>query len=190
MPMQLILNIINVSTVLRQPSTAATSSSTSLTAEVAAKIEFLTTTEIALKNGNVLIMSDLQAAYDSILKQNGVQNKTCTRKLLKQLIERKTDDVHFQKPKRGNDSERITIKETRDAVIQLLIQESHVKDHIKTLYVAALYLREAIHKSKKWVFEGSLVGTLSKDHFPEELYCFFRWVINGPNTALSIEEKC
>ena len=46
----------NVSIVLRQPSTAATSSSRSLTAEVAAKIEFLTTTEIALKNGNVLIM--------------------------------------------------------------------------------------------------------------------------------------
>ena len=110
--------------------------------------------------------------------------------MLKQLIERKTDDVEFQKPKRVNESERITIKETRDAVIQLLIQESHVKDDFKTLYVAALYLREAIHKSKKWVFEGSLVGTLSKDHFPEELYWFFRWVINGPNTALSIEEKC
>lgn len=39
------------------------------------------------------------------------------------------------------------------------------------------------------MFEGSL-ETLSKDHFPEELYCFFRWVINGPNTTLSVEEKC
>ena len=73
----------NVSIVLRQPITAATSSSRSLTAEVAAKIEFLTTTEIALKNGNVLIMSHIQAAYDSILKENGIQNKTCSRKLLK-----------------------------------------------------------------------------------------------------------
>lgn len=180
----------NLSIVLRQPSTAATSSSTSLTAEVAAKIEFLTTTEIALKNGNLLIMSDLQAAYDSILKENGIQNKTCSRKLLKQLIEREIDDVEFHRPKRVNESERITIKETKDAVIQLLIQESDVKDNIKTLYAAALYLRKAFNKSKKWVFEGSLVGILSKDHFPEELYCFFRWVINGSNTAISIEGKC
>lgn len=60
---------------------------------------------------------------------------------------------------------------------------------MKTLYDAALYLRKSINKSKKWVFEGSL-ETLSKDHFPEELYCFFRWVINGPNTTLSVEEKC
>ena len=49
-----------------------------------------------------------------------------------------------------------------------------MKDDIKTLYVAALYLRKAIHKSKKWVFEGSLVEILSKDRFPEELYSFFR----------------
>lgn len=119
-------------------------------------------------------MSDIQVAYDGILKENGIQNKTCSRKLLKQLIEHKIDDVEFHKPKRVNESEKITIKETRDAVIQLLIQESDVKDDIKTLYVAALYLRKAIHKSKKWVFEGSLVEILSKDRFPEELYSFFR----------------
>lgn len=29
-----------------------------------------------------------------------------------------------------------------------------------------------------------------KDNFPEELYCLFRWVINGPNTTLTAEEKC
>ena len=65
---------------------------------------------------------------------------------------------------------------------------SDVQDDMKTLYDAAFYLRKAINKSKKWVFEGSL-ETLSKDHFPEELYCFFRWVINGPNTTLSVEDK-
>ena len=37
--------------------------------------------------------------------------------------------------------------------------------------------------------EGSLENLL-KDHFPEELYCFLRWVIKGPNTTLSVEEKC
>ena len=30
----------------------------------------------------------------------------------------------------------------------------------------------------------------SKDNFPEELYCVFRWVINGPNNTLSADKKC
>lgn len=70
-----------------------------MAAEVAAKIEFLTTIEIALKNGNVLKMSELQAAYDSILKENGVDNKTCNRKVLKQLIQSEIDEVEFHKSK-------------------------------------------------------------------------------------------
>ena len=88
-----------------------------------------------------------------------------------------------------NESERVTIKGTRDAAVQLTEQESDVQDDMNTLFNAALRLRKSISKSKKWVFGGSL-ETLSKDHFPEELYCFFRWVINGPNTTLSTEEKC
>ena len=88
-----------------------------------------------------------------------------------------------------NESERVTIKGTRDAAVQLTEQESDVQDDMNTLFNAALRLRKSISKSKKWVFGGSL-ETLSKDHFSEELYCFFRWVINGPNTTLSTEEKC
>ena len=42
---------------------------------------------------------------------------------------------------------------------------------MKTLYDAALLLRKAINKSKKWVFDGSL-KTFSKDNFPEELLLF------------------
>ena len=30
---------------------------------------------------------------------------------------------------------------------------------------------------------------LSPDQFPEELHCFFRWVIQGPDTTLSAPEK-
>ena len=47
----------------------------SFAGEIAAKIKFLTTAEIALKNGNVLNMSDLHAAYDSILKENGIADR-------------------------------------------------------------------------------------------------------------------
>ena len=61
--------------------------------------------------------------------------------------------------------------------------------NIKTLYDAALLLRKSINKCEKWVFTESL-DTLSKDNCPEEPYCFFRWVIQGPNSTLSAEEKC
>lgn len=108
--------------------------------------------------------------------------------MLKQLIQSEIEEVEFHKSKRVNESERVTIKATRDAAVQLSNQESDVNDAMKTLYDAALYLRKCINQSKKWVFKGSLEG-LSKDHYPEELYCFFRWVINGPNTTLSVEEK-
>ncbi|KAJ7376347.1 hypothetical protein OS493_035090 [Desmophyllum pertusum] len=136
-------------------------------------------------------MSDLQSAYDRrILKENGVDNITCSREALKDLIKGEIDGVEFHRPKRANESERVTIKETRDAAVQLseLEQERDVTDDMNTLYNAALNLRKSINKSKKWVFEGSL-ETLSKENYPEELYCFFRWVINGPNTTLSTNEK-
>ncbi|XP_015750019.1 PREDICTED: uncharacterized protein LOC107329879, partial [Acropora digitifera] len=144
-------------------------SEASIAAEIAAKIEFLTTTEIALKSGKVLVMSELQGAYDSILKENGVHNKICSGKVLKQLIQSEIEGVEFHKSKRVNESERVTIRATRDTAVQLSNQESDVNNAMKTLYDAALYLRKCINQSKKWVFEGSLEG-LSKDHYPEELF--------------------
>ena len=113
----------NVSSVLRQPlADSSSSSSSSLSSfpapgEIAAKIELLTTAETALKNGNLLNMSDLHAAYDSILKENGIANKTCSRKTLKQLIQNNVAGVEFHKPKRVNESERVSIKETRDVAM-------------------------------------------------------------------------
>ena len=103
----------NVSTVLCRQSADTKPSEASIAAEIAAKIEFLTTTEIALKSGKVLIMSELQAAYDSILKENGADNKICSHKVLKQLIQSEIEEVEFHKSKRVNESERVTIKATR-----------------------------------------------------------------------------
>ena len=36
--------------------------------------------------------------------------------------------------------------------------------------------------------QGIIRGSFQRS-LPEELYCFFRWVISGPNTILSVEEK-
>ena len=183
----------NVSTVLRQSQskTGASSGDNQIAAEIAAKIEFLTATEVALRNGEILKMSDLQSAYQSILEQNGVESMTCNRKVLKELIKTETDEVQFHRPERVNESDRVTIKDTRDVAVQLsekVEQQRDMREEMKTLYDAALLRRKCISKTKQWVFEGSL-ETFSKDNFPEELYCFFRWVINGPNATLSTEDK-
>ena len=42
-------------------------------------------------------------------------------------------------------------------------------------------------KIKKWVFTGSIDST-SDENLPGELYCFFKWIVQGPGTT-SVEEK-
>ena len=61
----------NVSNVLHEP-LASRSSSSVLAGEIAAKIEFLTTMEIMLRNGNVLHMSELDTAFNSIAMKKTV----------------------------------------------------------------------------------------------------------------------
>jgi len=87
--------------------------------EVAAKIEFVTMAEMALKGGKIMTMSQLQAAYDTFSQQNNVKVKTCSRKAIKKLIQAEIEDVEFHKPKSVNESERVSIKESRDVAIQL-----------------------------------------------------------------------
>ena len=54
--------------------------------EIAAKIEFLTTTEITLRNRNVLQMSELDTTFNSTAKENSEADKTRNRKVVKQLL--------------------------------------------------------------------------------------------------------
>ena len=134
-------------------------------------------------------MSQLQAAFDTISQENNVKEKTCSRKTIKKLIQAEIEGVEFHKSKRVNESERVSIKESRDAAIQLSENaDEDCTSNMKTLYDASVLLRKSINKCKKWVFTGSL-ETLSKDNCPEELYCFYRWIIQGPNATLSAQEK-
>ena len=55
--------------------------------EVASKIEFVTIAEMALKSGNIMNMSQLKAAYDTISQENNVKAKICSRKAIKKLIQ-------------------------------------------------------------------------------------------------------
>ena len=102
-----------------QSKTGASSDDNQIAAEIAAKIEFLIATEVALRNGEILKMSDLQSAYQNILEEHGVGSMTCNRKVLKELIKTEIDEVQFHRPERVNESDRVTIKDTRDLAVQL-----------------------------------------------------------------------
>ena len=75
--------------------------------------------EIALKSVKIINMSQLHAAYDTISQENNVKGKTCSCKAIKKLIQAEIEDVEFHTPKRVNESERVSIKESRDVAIQL-----------------------------------------------------------------------
>ena len=113
---------------------------------------------------------------------------TCSRPKLKKLLQRKIPDVELHKAKYANEPERASIKCTRDAAIQLT--ENRTDADMKALYDAASVLRRAISKAHHWSFSGSLFD-VEEGHLPNytELYSFFRWVIQGPDTTLSSDAK-
>ena len=101
-----------------QACTASTDQAVSQRAsKAAAQIQFLAMVENTLRNETILTMSKLQEAYESILEANYVENPTCTRKVIKHLIQDEIQDVEFHRPKRVNEPERVTIKSTRDFAI-------------------------------------------------------------------------
>ena len=51
--------------------------------------------EMALKSVKIMNMSQLQAEYDTILQENNVKAKTCSRKAIKKLIRAEIEDVEF-----------------------------------------------------------------------------------------------
>lgn len=180
--------VTNVTNVLRKPS-SADSCSSKLASETAAKIEFLTMTEMILRDGKIATMAELQASFESILEANNVADSTYNRKALKQLLQTEIPGIDFHRAKRVNESERVSIKRTRDAAIQLAEDHSADTDtDMKTLFDAAAVLRKAIRNCTKWKFTGSL-ESISDQYLPVELYSFFRWIIQGPNNLLSAEKK-
>lgn len=50
-------------------------------------------------------MSKLDTAFNIIAKENGVADKTCSRKVMKQPLTDEILGIEFQKPKRVNESD-------------------------------------------------------------------------------------
>ena len=170
----------NVTNVLRR----LESSSDEDSGKSAAKVEFLDITRMALREGKPLNMAELEAMFTSILQENDVADPSCSRKALKQLISSEIPEAEFHRPKRMNESERLTSKEIRDESIMLLEEAVSKDDSMKAIYDAAAILRKCINKSKKWVFTGRF-DDANDNHVPKELYCFFRWIVQGPKPFTS-----
>ena len=118
--------------------------------------------ESTLMKGNVVSIALLQDVYEGILSANNVENTHCYRKKVKQLIETGIPSVEFHKPKRVNEPERVTLKHTRDAVIQQMEDTGgSSKEDMVILYNAASILRKVIDKAEKWKFAGSLTDVTS-----------------------------
>ena len=84
--------------ILRKPAPAS-GAPVRMASEIAAKIEFLTLTEITSSDVKIVPISQLQAAYKEILNANNVANETMNRKALKQLIKNGIADIEFHRPK-------------------------------------------------------------------------------------------
>ena len=166
----------NVTSVLRQ----SRSTSDRDNSDMAAKIEFIDITESTLREGNPLNIAELEEIYTNILHENDAPNPSCSRKMLKQLVLTEIPDVEFHRPKRMNEPELLTVKQTRDESILKSSEDAFFKENeMKTIYHAALTLRKCINKSDKWMFRGCFDDVNDK-HLPKELYYFFKWLIQGP----------
>ena len=179
----------NVTHVLRRMGKCPEYSTVNIPDEIAAKIEFISMTEKALTDRDVLNVATLQEVYESVMSANNVNSPTCSRKTLKQLLLSEIPEIEFHKPVRVCESERVSIKKTRDAAIHLAENaQADVNSDMKTLYDAAAVLRKAIKKCQSWNFSGSL-DSITEKHLPKELYSFYRWVVQGPKHVISAEKS-
>lgn len=180
-------HVVNAS---RKVASATTTSNSQRASLVASQIEFLTMLDNCLSEGQIITMANAQVEFESIMKANNVENHSCSRKWLKQLIQKEIPNVEFHRSPKANESERISIKRTRDSAIHLT--ETTMADDddedIKTIFNAAILLRKKINKCQRWVFTGSF-GDLKDEHLPPELYSFCRWVIQGSNGQILSEGK-
>ena len=73
--------------------------------EIAAQIEFLTMTEMTLRSGKVVTMSELQYALESILESNNAENHRGGRKALHEAVQvllGELPEIEFHAPKRSS----------------------------------------------------------------------------------------
>ncbi len=155
--------------------------------KVASDIEFVSLAHTLLQSGEVLNMTDLKSAYSSMLESNGVHIKPSTRDI-KEKITSHIDGVHFMKPKRRNESDRVFTTAVRDAAMEDAMSKSTEGD-IRKLFESASILRAAITAQNKhpWEFKGELSKDDAEQNVPKALYAFIRWLVAGPAASIEAE---
>ena len=87
-------------------------------------------------------------------------------------------------PSRVNESERVSIKKTRDEAIQMTEdQTANIDADMKILFDAAAIIGKSITKGRKWKFTGSLEN-LPNENVPHRFLVFYRWIIQGTKHEL------
>lgn len=89
-------------------------------AHTASKIEFIEALSEDLAEGKVFDMGTLEAAYRSFCFVNDVsEGEIMNRKQLKNFIEIELSEegIEFSQPKRVNEPQRVSVKSTRDALV-------------------------------------------------------------------------
>ena len=137
---------------LRKGASNKSNSSCLGSVEIATEVDFLDLTKKISKDGQVLTMAELETAYVNILKSNNATSPPCSRKTLKRQISSQIPEVEFHKPKRLNESERLTIKKTRDAAVQLS-EEFNLErsEEIKTLYEKKKKKKKKKNRRSPWI---------------------------------------
>ena len=160
----------------------------------ASKVDFIGSLSEALAEGKIFDMGTLEETFRSVCSVNGVsEDKILNRKELKKLIEIELSEegIEFSRPKRVNEPHRVSMKCTRDAILESVESETDkMNRELGILYQASLVRRKKIMKCKRWFFEGSLPLDM-KEVIPEEVQTFFNWCIKGKCDIISstIERK-
>ena len=174
----------HVTNVLRQKDKVRLQCSVS---EEAAEIEFLSLVKHLLFRGEILPMAEIESTYTAIRESNGVVRPEISRKKIKTLLVDTIQDVEFSKPNIVTQSERTSLKVTKDKALleaEERWDEGDDQDKMNVIYKCAKQLRKLILQSTPWIFHGDITDEALCQYVPSELYCFFRWLISGPQYEL------
>ena len=108
--------------------------------------------------------------------------------MIKKKILENIEDMDFSRPNRKK-CEMVCSVFTKNAALGQASEHSTMKGGVKKLFDAACLIRQAIlkHRENPWTFEGSL--NPGSEDIPPSLYNLVRWIIEGPQTELTVGSK-
>ena len=121
---------------------------------VIADIEILNASKCELTNptGVPMNMNNINATYNLLNENQYEYTGNDYKKHLKQLILENIPNIELIKPKCRNESEKICVSATKDAVVDAF---ENVEENIGYLFQTGKMIREEEGKREQWSFDGS-----------------------------------